>query len=199
MLVNALRGMYICVPRNMTQAAGFYNTLMEGYDPALVIEPLNAYRLKEVMPDNPGAYKVPLGISEILVEGADLTLVTYGSCVRIAHDAVMHLRDLNIHVELIDVQTLIPFDLEEQILKSVMKTGRIIFFDEDVPGGASAYMMHQVLEVQCAWKYLKAQPKTLTGKDHRPAYTTDGDYFSNPSAEDVMEAVMEMMGGTGNR
>jgi 2-oxoisovalerate dehydrogenase E1 component len=106
----------------------------------------------------------------------------------------MHLRDLNIHIELIDVQTLIPFDLEEQILKSVMKTGRIIFFDEDVPGGASAYMMHQVLEVQCAWKYLKAQPKTLTGKDHRPAYTTDGDYFSNPSAEDVMEAVMSMMG-----
>ncbi len=195
MLVNALRGMYICVPRNMTQAAGFYNTLMEGYDPALVIEPLNAYRLKEVMPDNPGAYKVPLGISEILEEGSDITLVTYGSCVRIAHDAVMHLRDLNIRVELIDVQTLIPFDLEEQILKSVMKTGRIIFFDEDVPGGASAYMMHQVLEVQCAWKYLKAQPKTLTGKDHRPAYTTDGDYFSNPSAEDVMEAVMAMMGG----
>lgn len=193
MLINALRGMYICVPRNMTQAAGFYNTLLEGYDPALVIEPLNAYRLKEVMPDNPGQFKVPLGISEILQEGTDLTLVTYGSCVRIAHDAVMHLRDIGISVELIDVQTLIPFDLEEHILKSVQKTGRVLFLDEDVPGGATAYMMHQVLEVEGAWKYLKAPPKTLTGKDHRPAYTTDGDYFSNPGVEDVMEGVMQLV------
>jgi len=193
MVINSIRGIYVCVPRNMTQAAGFYNTLLEGYDPALVIEPLNAYRLKEVMPDNAGEFKVPLGIPEIMEEGSDITLVTYGSCVRIAQDAMKQLRDFGISVELIDVQTLLPFDLEEIIFKSVSKTGRILFFDEDVPGGATAYMMQQVLEVQGAWKYLNAPPRTLSAKEHRPAYSTDGDYFSNPNAEDVFEMIYEMV------
>ncbi len=193
MVINSIRGIYVCVPRNMTQAAGFYNTLLEGRDPALVIEPLNAYRLKEVMPDNPGVYKVPLGIPEILEEGTDITLVTYGSCVRIAQDALKQLKDFDISVELIDVQTLLPFDLEEIITASVKKTSRILFFDEDVPGGATAFMMQQVIEGQGAYRYLDSPPRTLSAKEHRPAYTTDGDYFSNPNAEDVFEAVYGMM------
>jgi pyruvate/2-oxoglutarate/acetoin dehydrogenase E1 component len=177
----------------MTQAAGFYNTLLEGMDPALVIEPLNAYRLKEVMPDNPGEFRIPLGMPEILNEGSDITLVTYGSCVRIAQDAIRQLKDFNISVELIDVQTLLPFDLEEVILASIKKTGKVLFFDEDVPGGATAYMMQQVLEVQGASEYLTMPARTLSAKEHRPAYTTDGDYFSNPNAEDVVEAVFDFL------
>ncbi len=193
MVINSIRGIFVCVPRNMTQAAGFYNTLLEGSDPALVIEPLNAYRLKELKPDNPGEYKVLLGMPEILEEGEDITLVTYGSCVRIALDAVKQLRDFNISVELIDVQTLIPFDLTETITSSIRKTNRVLFFDEDVPGGATAYMLQQVIEGQGAYKYLDSEPRTLAAKDHRPAYSTDGDYFSNPSAEDVFEAVYAIM------
>jgi pyruvate/2-oxoglutarate/acetoin dehydrogenase E1 component len=193
MVINSIRGIYVCVPRNMTQAAGFYNTLLEGRDPALVIEPLNAYRLKEMKPDNPGEYRVPLGMPEILEEGDDITLVTYGSCVRIAQDAIKQLRDFGINVELIDVQTLLPFDLTEMIVSSIRKTSRVLFFDEDVPGGATAFMMQQVTEVQGAYKYLDSEPRTLTAKDHRPAYSTDGDYFSNPNAEDVFEAVYEIM------
>jgi pyruvate/2-oxoglutarate/acetoin dehydrogenase E1 component len=177
----------------MTQAAGFYNTLLEGRDPALVIEPLNAYRLKELMPDNPGEFKVPLGIPEILEVGSDITLVTYGSCVRIAQDAIKQLNDFDISVELIDVQTLLPFDLKEIICASIKKTNRVLFFDEDVPGGATAFMMQQVLEGQGAWKYLDSEPRTLSAREHRPAYTTDGDYFSNPNAEDVFEAVYNIM------
>jgi len=193
MVINSIRGIYVCVPRNMTQAAGFYNTLLEGRDPALVIEPLNAYRLKEVMPDNPGEFRTPLGIPEILEEGTDLTLVTYGSCVRIAQDAIKQLNDFQISVELIDVQTLLPFDIEEMIAISVKKTKRVLFFDEDVPGGATAYMMQQVLEGQQVWRYLDTPPRTLSAREHRPAYTTDGDYFSNPNAEDVFEAVYNIM------
>jgi pyruvate/2-oxoglutarate/acetoin dehydrogenase E1 component len=177
----------------MTQAAGFYNTLLEGSDPALVIEPLNAYRLKEIRPDNIGEFRVPLGKPEVLVTGTDVTLVTYGSCVRIAMDAVKQLKEFNIHVELIDVQTLLPFDIEETIAVSIRKTNRVIFFDEDVPGGATAYMMQKVLEEQGAFRYLDSEPRTLAAREHRPAYSTDGDYFSNPNAENVFETVYAVM------
>ena len=193
MIINSIRGVYVCVPRNMTQAAGFYNTLLEGQDPAIVIEPLNGYRIKERRPDNTGEYRIPLGEPEILQEGNDLTLVTYGSCVRIAQDAAGQLREFGISVELIDVQTLLPFDRPDRILESLKKTGKVLFFDEDVPGGATSFMMQQVLEERGGFYWLDAEPATLTGKDHRTAYTTDGDYFSNPSAEDVFDTVYEIM------
>jgi pyruvate/2-oxoglutarate/acetoin dehydrogenase E1 component/TPP-dependent pyruvate/acetoin dehydrogenase alpha subunit len=193
MLVNAVRGIYVCVPRDMTRAAGFYNTLLEGMDPAIVIEPLNGYRLKERLADNIGEYRIPLGIPEILREGSDLTLVTYGSTTRVAQEAVRQLAAHDISVELIDVQTLLPFDTNRMILASLKKTNRILFVDEDVPGGTTAYMMQEVLEKQGGWYYVDSAPKTLTGKDHRPAYTTDGDYFSKPSAEDIFDAVYAMM------
>ncbi len=193
MVINSIRGVYVCVPRNMTQAAGFYNTLLEGQDPALVIEPLNGYRLKEIKPDNIGEYKIPLGIPEVLTEGTDITLVTYGSCVRIAQDAIKQLKEVGISVELIDVQTLLPFDINEIIAQSIRKTNRVLFFDEDVPGGATAYMMQKVLEQQKAYYYLDSEPHTLTAMDHRPAYATDGDYFSNPNVEDVFDAVYQIM------
>jgi pyruvate/2-oxoglutarate/acetoin dehydrogenase E1 component/TPP-dependent pyruvate/acetoin dehydrogenase alpha subunit len=193
MVINSIRGVYICVPRDMTRAAGMYNTLLEGDDPALVIEPLNGYRLKERMPVNPGEFRIPLGIPEIIRPGKDITLVTYGSCVRIAGEAAEQLEDFNIQVELIDVQSLLPFDLPDSILASVRKTGRVVFFDEDVPGGATAYMMQKVLEEQGAYQYLDSPPLTITGRDHRPAYGTDGDYFSNPNAENVFEVLYDMM------
>jgi 2-oxoisovalerate dehydrogenase E1 component len=193
MLINSVRGVYVCAPRDMTRAAGFYNSLLEGNDPAIVIEPLNGYRLKEKMPDNLGEFKIELGIPEIISVGTDLTLVTYGSTVRIAHEAVHQLAAHGISVELIDVQTLVPFDRKRMILNSLKKTGRIIFLDEDVPGGTTAYMMQEVLEKHGGWNYLDSAPKTLTGKEHRPAYTTDGDYFSKPSAEDIFDAVYGMM------
>ncbi|MBN2237424.1 MAG: hypothetical protein JW729_07680 [Bacteroidales bacterium] len=193
MVINSVRGMHVCVPRNMTQAAGFYNTLLAADEPALVIEPLNAYRLKEQMPSNLGEFKVPLGKPEILKEGKDISLVTYGSCVRIAEDAVKQLAEYGIEVELIDVQTLLPFDTTGIIGRSINKTNKVLFFDEDVPGGATAFMMQKVLEEQGAYFALDAQPKTLTAKEHRAAYSTDGDYFSNPNAEDVFEAVYKIM------
>ena len=193
MLINSLRGMYICVPRNMTQAAGFYNTLLRSDDPALVIECLNGYRLKEKLPDNIGTFTVPLGVPEVLQKGTDVTLVTYGSCVRIAEEGIALLQKRGISVELVDVQTLLPFDLEEQIVESLKKTNRILFMDEDVPGGATAYMMQEVLENQGGYRYLDAAPKTLTAKAHRPPFGSDGDYFSKPNAEDVFEMVYEMM------
>jgi len=193
MVINSIRGVHVCVPRNMTIAAGLYNTLLESDEPALVIEPLNGYRLKEKLPDNLGEFKTPLGVPEILNEGTDITLVTYGSCVRIAEDAVKQLKDFDISVELIDVQTLLPFDVNSKILESVKKTNRIVFFDEDVPGGATAFMMQKVLEDQKAYFHLDSEPKTITAKDHRPAYGTDGDYFSNPNAEDVFELIYEIM------
>lgn len=193
MIVNAIRGIYVCVPRNMTQAAGFYNTLMEGMDPALVVEPLNGYRLKEKYPDNIGKFKVPLGMPEILSAGNDITIVTYGSSVRVAMEAVKHLREFKIGAELIDAQTLLPFDINEIIVESLKKTNKVVFFDEDVPGGATAFMMHKVLEEQGGFKYLDSTPRTLTAREHRPAYTSDGDYYSNPNAEDLFELVYSML------
>jgi len=193
MVTNSIRGVYVLVPRNMTQAAGFYNTIMASDDSAVIIEPLNGYRLKERLPDNVGHYRIPVGIPEKLSEGNDLTLVTYGACVRIAQEAVLQLKEVGISVELIDVQSLLPFDINHQILESLKKTSKIIFFDEDVPGGATAFMMQKVLEEQGGFRFLDAEPRTLTASEHRPAYSTDGDYFSNPNAEDVFDLVYTMM------
>ncbi len=193
MVINSIRGVHVLVPRNMTQAAGFYNTLMQSDDPALIIEPLNAYRLKEELPENIGEFTTPIGKAEILHEGDDVTLVTYGSCVRIAQDAIRQLKEFGISVELIDIQSLLPFDLDQTIVQSLKKTNKIVFFDEDVPGGATAFMMQKVLEEQKGYRYLDAEPSTVTAKEHRAAYSTDGDYFSNPNAEDVFEKIYEMM------
>jgi pyruvate/2-oxoglutarate/acetoin dehydrogenase E1 component len=193
MILHALRGIHVLVPRNMTQAAGFYNTLLKADEPALVIECLNGYRLKEALPDNIGEFTLPLGHPEILVEGNDVTLVTYGSCCRVAQDAILELNEMGISVELIDVQSLLPFDIHHHIVDSLKKTNKVLFFDEDVPGGASSYMMQQVLEEQKGYYHLDAAPRTLTAKAHRPAYGTDGDYFSKPSADDVVECIYEMM------
>ncbi len=193
MVINSIRGIYVMVPRNMTQAAGFYNTMMASDDTGLIIEPLNGYRLKEKMPANIGHYRIPLGVPEILKEGSDITLVTYGSCVKIAEEAVPQINDFGISVELIDVQTLLPFDIHHTIVQSLKKTNKILFFDEDGSGGATAFMMQKVLEEQGGYRFLDAPPRTLTANDHRPAYTNDGDYFSNPNAEDVFETVYEMM------
>lgn len=193
MIINSIRGIHVCVPRNMTQAAGFYNTLLCADEPALVIEPLNGYRLKEQLPTNIGEYKVPLGVTEIINEGSDVTLVTYGSCCRIAMEAVKQLAEADISVEVIDVQTLLPFDLDHSILESLKKTNRLLVLDEDVPGGASAYILQKVVEEQGGYKYLDSDPRTLAAKEHRPAYGSDGDYFSKPSADDVFDAVYEMM------
>lgn len=193
MVINSIRGVHVAVPRNMTQAAGFYNTYLSSDQPVLIIEPLNGYRLREKYPDNIGQFNTPVGIPEILKEGTDITLVTYGSCVRIAEDALVTLEKLKVSVELIDVQTLIPFDVHHIIEKSLEKTNKILFFDEDVPGGATAYMMQKVIEEQKGFYHLDLEPKTVTAKAHRAAYSTDGDYFSNPNAEDVVEAVYGMM------
>lgn len=193
MIINSLRGIYILTPRNMVQAAGFYNTMLQSDDPALIVECLNGYRLKERLPDNITEYTVPLGVPEVLEEGSDVTLVTYGSCVRVAQEAVKMLQKQGISVELIDVQTLLPFDLEHRIVNSLKKTNRIVFLDEDVPGGATAYMMQEVLEKQGGYRYLDAAPVTLTAAAHRPPYGSDGDYFSKPNPEDVFETVYQIM------
>jgi pyruvate/2-oxoglutarate/acetoin dehydrogenase E1 component/TPP-dependent pyruvate/acetoin dehydrogenase alpha subunit len=193
MLLHSLRGMLICVPRNMTQAAGMYNTLMHSDEPALVIECLNGYRLKEKMPANIGEYRLPLGKPEVLREGNDLTIVTYGSMCRIIEDAAVELAQMGIDIEIIDVQTLLPFDVDHSIVESIKKTNRVLFADEDVPGGASAYMMQKVVEEQKAYYHLDSEPATLAAKAHRPAYSSDGDYFSKPSVEDVVEKVYSMM------
>ncbi len=193
MVINSIRGVHVLVPRNMTQAAGFYNTILASDDPALIVEPLNGYRLKEKMPENIGKLRVPIGIPEIIEHGTDVTVVTYGSSVRIAQDAIRQLKEFDISCELIDVQSLLPFDINGLILESLKKTNKIIFFDEDVPGGATAFMMREVLEVQSGFNYLDAKPVTVTAKSHRPAYSTDGDYFSNPNAEDLFEAAYNMM------
>lgn len=193
MLLHSLRGMLICVPRNMTQAAGMYNTLMQADEPAVVIECLNGYRLKEKMPSNIGEFRVPLGKPEVLKSGKDITIVTYGAMCRIVMDAAKDLDEMGIDVEVIDVQTLIPFDLNHMIVESIKKTNRVIFADEDVPGGASAFMMQHVLEEQKAYFHLDAEPLTISAKAHRPAYSSDGDYFSKPSIEDVVEKAYLMM------
>jgi pyruvate/2-oxoglutarate/acetoin dehydrogenase E1 component len=193
MILNSLRGIYVLVPRNMVQAARFYNTMLKSDDPALIIEPLNAYRLKEKLPVNIAEMTLPLGVPEIVHEGSDVTLVTYGSCCRIAYDALKKLKEAGISVELIDVQSLLPFDIHHTIVESLKKTSRIVFLDEDVPGGASAYMMQQVLEVQDGYRYLDSKPITITATANRPAYSTDGDYFCKPNAEDIFEAVYGLM------
>jgi pyruvate/2-oxoglutarate/acetoin dehydrogenase E1 component/TPP-dependent pyruvate/acetoin dehydrogenase alpha subunit len=193
MIINSLRGLHICVPRNMVQAAGMYNTLLDGNDPALVIECLNGYRLKEKLPSNLLECRVPLGIPEVILEGNDVTVVSYGSMLRIIQDAARVLEDQGISIEIVDVQTLLPFDREHRILESLKKTNRILFVDEDVPGGAAAYMYNKVMEEQGGYRWLDVAPRTLTGKDHRPSYGSDGDYFSKPNKEDVVETVMEMM------
>ena len=193
MILNSIKGIYVLVPRNMTQAVGFYNTLLQSDDPAIVIECLNGYRLKERMPANIGEFTVPLGVPEILREGKDVTLVTYGSCVRIAKEGIKLLEKHGISVELIDVQSLIPFDLGHVIRASVEKTNRVVFMDEDVPGGATAFMMQQVLEGQGAYAFLDSPPVTLTAKAHRPPYGSVGDYFSKPNPEDVFETIYKLI------
>lgn len=193
MILSSLRGMIVCVPRNMTQAAGMYATLLQSDEPALVIECLNGYRLKEQMPQNIGKYTVPMGIPEILREGNDLTVVTYGSMCRIVMDAAAELSEIGLSLEVIDVQTLLPFDTQGIIGTSIQKTNRVLFADEDVPGGGSSFMLQQVLDNQSVYSYLDAAPQTLAAQAHRPAYSTDGDYFSKPSVEDVVEKVYQIM------
>ena len=193
MIVNALRGIHVLVPRNMTKAAGFYNTLLATDEPALVIECLNGYRLKEKMPLNLGEFKTPIGVVETIKEGKDITVVSYGSTLRLVEQAAKELLEIGIDVEIIDVQSLLPFDINHDILKSISKTNRLLVVDEDVPGGGSAYILQQILEVQKGYFQLDNQPKTLTSQEHRPSYGTDGDYFSKPSAEDIYEKIYEMM------
>lgn len=195
-ILNAIKGIHLCVPRNLTTAAGFYNTLLKGDDPALVIEPLNAYRSKEKMPNNLGEFQIPLGVPEIVAEGTDLTIVTYGSTCNLAEEAVNELNQLGISAELIDVRTLMPFDKNHSIVESLKKTNKVLFLDEDVKGGGSAFMMQKVLEEQGGYYHLDVEPKTLTAKNHRPAYGTDGDYFSKPSVDDMVETCYEMMRDT---
>lgn len=193
MMIHALRGIYICVPRNMVQAIGFYNTLLQSDDPGIVIECLNGYRLKETLPDNYLDMTVPLGMPEVLIEGTDITIVTYGSCIRVAEKGIELLSKRNVSVELIDVQTLLPFDMENVILESIKKTNKIIFMDEDVPGGATSYMIQKVIEENKGYLYLDAVPVTLTSKEHRTPFGSDGDYFTKPNPEDVYDRVMDIM------
>lgn len=193
MIINSLRGIYICVPRNMTQAVGMYNTLLRSNDPGLVVECLNGYRLKEKLPNNLLEYTVPLGVPEIIKEGTDITIVTYGSTLRIVMDAAHILEDQGVSCEVVDVQTLLPFDLKHIIHESLKKTNRIVFVDEDVPGGAAGFMFNKVMEEQGGYRYLDVSPRTITGKDHRPSYGSDGDYFSKPNAEEIVDVVLSMM------
>ena len=187
MIINSLRGMHVCVPRNMTKAAGFYNLLMKSDDPALVIEPLNGYRKKEKRPSNIGEFMEPLGIPEVVVEGNDLTIVSYGSTFNLCEIAVKQLAELDISVELIDVQTLLPFDIHHSIAKSLAKTNRLLIVDEDVSSGATGFILDKILVEQKGYYHLDSAPETLSAKDHRPAYGSDGDYFSKPSIDDIVE------------
>ncbi len=194
MIINSIRGMYLCVPRNMTQAAGMYNTLLRSDEPAIVVECLNGYRLKERVPSNLVDFSVPFGIPEVIREGSDITIVSYGSTLRIIEDAIVnYLEPQGISCEVIDVRTLLPFDVNYMIVESLKKTNRIVFIDEDVPGGASAYMFQQVMEKQGGFRWLDVAPRTITAQAHRPAYATDGDYFSKPNAEDIAAVLEDMM------
>ena len=193
MIINAIRGIHVLVPRNMTKAAGFYNTLLETDEPALVIECLNGYRLKEKLPTNLGEFKTPIGVVETIKTGTDITIVSYGSTLRIIEQAAKELLEAGIDVEIIDAQSLLPFDIKHDCVKSIIKTNRLLVIDEDVPGGASAYILQQIIEEHNGYQYLDSQPQTLTAKAHRPAYGTDGDYFSKPSSEDVFEKVYAIM------
>jgi len=193
MILNAVRGMNVLVPRDMTRAAGFYNTLMQSDEPAIVVECLNGYRLKETLPTNLSSFTVPVGVPETLIEGNDVTVITYGSCVRIAQDGIKLLNEKGISVELIDVQSLLPFDVHHNIVESLKKTNKVVFMDEDVKGGATGFMMQKVLEEQGGYQYLDSAPRTLTSQDHRPAYGTDGDYFSKSNPEELFDLVYGMM------
>jgi len=193
MILNAVRGMNVLVPRDMTRAAGFYNTLMRSDEPAIVIECLNGYRLKETLPTNLTSFTVPVGVPETLIEGNDVTVITYGSCVRIAQDGIKLLNEKGISVELIDVQSLLPFDVHHNIVESLKKTNKVVFMDEDVKGGATGFMMQKVLEEQGGYQYLDSAPRTLTSQDHRPAYGTDGDYFSKSNPEELFDLVYGIM------
>lgn len=193
MIINAVRGIHVLVPRNMTKAAGFYNTLLECDEPALVVECLNGYRLKEKMPNNIGEFKTPIGEIEVMREGTDITLVSYGSTLRLVEQAANELQAVGVNCEIIDIQSLLPFDIKNEIVNSIQKTNRLLVIDEDVPGGASAFILQQIIENQNAYQYLDSAPQTLTAKAHRPAYGTDGDYFSKPSAEDIFEKIYEIM------
>jgi pyruvate/2-oxoglutarate/acetoin dehydrogenase E1 component len=193
MLLNGMRGMYLCVPRDMTRAAGFYNTLMQSNDPGMVIECLNGYRIKEKLPTNIGEFRVPLGKVETTRDGSDITLVSYGSTWRVVMDATEKLERAGISCEVIDIQTLVPFDLSHDIVESVKKTNRLLVIDEDVPGGGTAYILQKIVEEQDAYNYLDSEPQTLAAKAHRPPYGADGDYFTKPSSEDVFEKVYAMM------
>eukprot|EP01012_Entosiphon_sulcatum_P054740 TRINITY_DN75833_c0_g1_i1.p1 TRINITY_DN75833_c0_g1~~TRINITY_DN75833_c0_g1_i1.p1 ORF type:complete len:208 (-),score=27.49 TRINITY_DN75833_c0_g1_i1:86-676(-) len=194
MIINSIRGMYLCVPRNMTQAAGMYNTLLQSDEPGIVIECLNGYRLKENVPANLSTYTVPFGVPEVIRQGTDITIVSYGSTLRVIEEAIVnYLEPAGISCEVVDVRTLLPFDINNLILESLKKTNRIVFVDEDVPGGASAYMFQQVMENQGGYRWLDVAPRTITAQAHRPAYATDGDYFSKPNAEDIAAVIEEMM------
>ena len=194
MIINSIRGMNLCVPRNMTQAAGMYNTLLQCDEPGIVIECLNGYRLKERMPDNLGEFNIPFGVPEVIREGSDITIVSYGSTLRVIEEAIVnYLEPHGISCEVVDVRTLLPFDVNHMIVESLKKTNRIVFIDEDVPGGASAYMFQQVMEKQGGFRWLDVAPRTIAAQAHRPAYATDGDYFSKPNAEDIAAVIEEMM------
>jgi 2-oxoisovalerate dehydrogenase E1 component len=193
MIINSIRGIHVCVPRNMTKAAGFYNTLMAADEPALVIEPLNGYRTKEPVPTNIGTFTTPLGIPEVVREGSDLTLVSYGSTFNLCEQAAKGLSELGVSVELIDAQTLLPFDIHASISESLKKTNRLMIVDEDVSSGATAFLLDQILVKQGGYQFLDSAPVTLSSKDHRPAYGTDGDYFSKPSIDDIIETAYGMM------
>ena len=193
MIINAIRGIHVLVPRNMTKAAGFYNTLLEKDEPALVIECLNGYRLKEKMPTNLGEFKTAIGVVETIKEGTDITLVSYGSTLRLVEQAAKELENIGISAEIIDIQSLLPFDINHDIVKSIAKTNRLLVIDEDLPGGASAYILQEIIETQNGYNYLDSAPQTLASKAHRPAYGTDGDYFSKPSVEDIFEKVYAIM------
>ena len=192
-IINNVRGMHVLVPRNMTKAAGFYNTLLEGDDPGLVIECLNGYRLKEELPTNLGDFKTAIGEIEIIKEGKDITVVSYGSTLRLVEEAAKELQQVDIDIEIVDAQSLLPFDINHETVKSIAKTNRLLVVDEDVPGGASAYLLQEILENQNGYQHLDSKPTTLTSKAHRPAYGTDGDYFSKPSVEDIFETVYKIM------
>ena len=192
-ILNGAKGIHLCVPRNLTEAAGFYNTLLQGDDPAIVVEPLNAYRLKEPKPENLGEFTTPLGIPEVLTEGTDITVVSYGSTLNIVSSVVPQLQEVQISVELIDVRTLMPFDINHSIVESLKKTNRLLLVDEDVPGGGSAFMLHHILQDQNGYYHLDSEPRCLTAKAHRPAYASDGDYFSKPNAEDIFDEIYRMM------
>ncbi|HLO17127.1 MAG TPA: transketolase C-terminal domain-containing protein, partial [Anaerolineales bacterium] len=192
-IIHLVRGMNVLVPRDMTHAAGFYNTILKADEPALIVEVLNGYRVKERMPDNLSDFTVPLGIPEVIREGRDVTVVTYGACCRIALDAADKLAKAGIEVEVVDVQSLLPFDIHGKTVESLKKTNRVVFLDEDVPGGTSAYMLQEVIEKQGGYYYLDSEPRTLSGTAHRPAYGSDGDYWSKPNPETVFDSVYAMM------